>query len=83
MSGYFAAARIERARPRIVERGPARRDRWGRERAADSPVEILAATIAAATDAPDAELLLGERWASVRERWSQLTFYLFSADGWR
>jgi hypothetical protein len=78
MSGYWAAARIERARPRIVERGPARRDRWGRERAPDFPVEILAAT-----DAPDAELLLGERWASVRERWSQLTFYLFSADGWR
>jgi hypothetical protein len=34
-------------------------------------------------DSPGLDELLGERWAAFRARWSQLTFYLFDADGWR
>lgn len=30
-----------------------------------------------------ADEILGERWASFCDRWSQLTFFLFDANGWR
>jgi hypothetical protein len=46
--------------------------------------ESLAATVleggvAITREAPD----LAETWAAIRERWSQLTFYVFDAESWR
>ena len=29
------------------------------------------------------EVVIGERWTAIRERWSQTTFFLFDADSWR
>ena len=29
------------------------------------------------------DVIVGERWQAVRERWSQTTFFLFDADSWR
>ena len=30
-----------------------------------------------------ADEIFGERWASFCDRWSQLTFFLLDANGWR
>jgi hypothetical protein len=32
---------------------------------------------------PAAGPTLGERWSAIRERWSQLTFYLTDPNSWR
>jgi hypothetical protein len=72
MSGYAAAARIERARPRVVEREP---DERGERRWAEMDAALFAATT---TDGP-----ADDRWAAFRDRWSQLTFFLLHPESWR
>lgn len=81
MSGYAATARIERVRPRFTM-AHASPDfvTFGRVRPQE---EVRAAE-------PDAELAdtvvrdsLIDRYQAARDRWSQLTFYLFDAEGWR
>jgi len=84
VDGYAACARIERASPRFVGTGPA----VGRDARA-------VAASAARVDRVDhdqvhVELVgmpLDERFAGwiagLRETWSQTTFYLFDAEGWR
>lgn len=80
MSAYAATARIERASPRLVIDRSANLD-------ADADA---AAMLAARPDDPVVDLTaadagdpLAERIAAARERWSQLTFFLFDAEGWR
>jgi len=73
MSGYAAAARINRTRPRVVQRELITRSDRAREEVA--PVAIIAPT---AVDRPTDDPL-----AAIRERWSQLTFFLFDPDSWR
>ena len=81
VDGYAACTRIERASPCFVGSGP----RAGR--AANRP-DALASIVLADHDRVE---LVGEplderlgRWiAGVRETWSQTTFYLFDAEGWR
>jgi hypothetical protein len=78
MSGYQATARIGRVAPRLVigeiglagtrGSGAARRD------AADAPFEI-------APVVDDDPLVM--KLTAIRDRWDQLTFYLFDAEGWR
>jgi hypothetical protein len=74
MSAYAATARIERVTPRIAIGQPRDRDlaSWIVES------EVTADVAAVRDDDP-----LVDRLTAVSERWSQLTFYLFNADGWR
>jgi hypothetical protein len=78
MSGYVASARIVRAAPRLAR---ARRamDRGGWVPAGE-PAEIQIVDGAAAGEAGPTFV---ERYDAFRERWGQLTFFLFDANSWR
>jgi hypothetical protein len=76
MSAYAATARIDRSSPHLVI---GRSERYeGNARAASSPYDVVVDVAAADSADP-----LRDRLAAARERWSQLTFYLFDGDGWR
>lgn len=78
MSGYAAAARIERAAPRFVGSSAPNDAVVGRWAAlADDP-----SLTTPEADAHDDDPFI-ERWAAFRDRWTQLTFFLFDAEGWR
>ena len=76
MAAYAAVARIDRVKP---------------HRAGSAPPTVHAWPLPDTVDPPEAIELVGnpllplvaERWASVCEAWSQTTFYLFHAEGWR
>jgi len=74
MSAYAATARIERVRPRIAIGQP--RVDVGRFWVVESEVQVDVAAV----DEGDP---LIDRLTGIGERWSQLTFYLFNAEGWR
>lgn len=78
MSGYVASGRIVHATPRIA--GGERPIGSDRERSTAAPSTELVETTAAGTTAQDP---IAERWSAARERFSQLTFYLFDPDSWR
>jgi hypothetical protein len=82
VSGYATTARIRGATPRFVE---ADRDPWAVARALPRPVvDDLPDLIAGAGDHLETPPpTVTERWAAARERWSQLTFYLFDPESWR
>ncbi len=86
MSGYGASARIVGATPHLarpdgVRVGPGH---W---------IALESAAAAAVVDGPvthecrivdDARCgAVAVRWAAARERWSQLTFFLFDSNSWR
>jgi hypothetical protein len=78
MSSYAATARIDKVAPRLVmgRVGATDVDAWALPAfESDDPIIDVAAV---AIDDP-----LVERLIAVQERWSQLTFYLFDAEGWR
>jgi hypothetical protein len=71
---YAASARIDRANPRL-DRGAARLSADAPQRAtADESTEPLLVEMTPARP---------ERWQAFRERWSQLTFFLFDPESWR
>ena len=74
MSAYAATARIERVTPRVAIGRPHEDD--GVSWCADLEVEVDVAAV----DEGDP---LIDRLSAISERWSQLTFYLFNAEGWR
>ncbi len=82
MSGYATAARIRGVTPRLVRAGP---DPWGAITAVAVPVlEEVPVVVPGRGDAIDPPgPTLAERWTAARERWSQLTFYVFDAESWR
>ena len=80
MSGYAASRRIEHVTVHV-----------GR---ADIPLRLPdAAALGVSSEDVDVvaedlvgrplDVVLEERWASIRETWSQTTFYLFDPEGWR
>ena len=83
MSGYVASARIVHAAPRLV-----RADRPVEQRSAVA-LPALADTLIVESDPPGVGAASriaergAERAAAVRERWSQLTFFLFDPNSWR
>ena len=93
MDGYVASGRIVRARPRLV--APDRRAEWPRIRddppAVRDPARPTAtativepvdrATVSPFVSSPSPSVV--ERWIAIRERWSQLTFYLSDSNAWR
>lgn len=76
MAAYAVVARIDRVKPHLAGHGSLGAPAW----TAPEPV-----------DPPEAIDLVGrpltprvaERWTALREAWSQTTFYLFHAEGWR
>ncbi len=81
MSGYAATARIQGAAPRLVGAG---RDPWaGTIPIADAPAGLVELEPGVGDHLSPPPPTLAERWDAARERWSQLTFYLFSAESWR
>jgi len=79
MSGYVASARIEPGPPRL-----ARGERsWIVADEPTKPVESPAIVVeAVARDDPHPSPVV-ERLRAARERWSQLTFFLFDPNSWR
>ena len=79
MSGYATSARLGPASPRLAASGG--------DRAAETRVVDLAATVIdTGTGAAAGDTLarrLADTWSAVRDRWSQLTFYLFDPNSWR
>lgn len=79
MSGYVASARIVRAAPRLVRAGA---DPWdGRQPTPLAPSAQVLDTILGEPVEPDVSD--DGRLAAIRDRWAQLTFYLFDANSWR
>jgi hypothetical protein len=78
MSAYVATARIERATPRLVLGREPGANTWDWV-AQNAPADLREADIGAESVVDP----LIERLSAVRDRWSQLTFYLFDAEGWR
>lgn len=85
MSGYVASIRVVRASPRLVAGRPG-------ELSTASIATIAPAATDAAADAAIVEAdgssvaavsRLSERLRAFRDRWSQLTFFLFDPDSWR
>lgn len=79
MSGYVASARIVSAAPRLA-RGE--RPAIG----ADEPTKpaVITAIVLEAVPPDDSrQSPIIERVLAARERWSQLTFFLFDPNSWR
>ena len=81
MSGYVASARIVRSTPRLARAGSIDAWRHGEADPSSPAASQLVETIGGepAGPAPSDE----SRLAAIRERWSQLTFFLFDANAWR
>jgi len=80
MSGYVASARMVHGTARLARSTDHVADRWTEPvRPATPDVIILDAD---AAPEPVAAGLV-ERVRAVRDRWSQLTFFLFDPNSWR
>ena len=79
MSGYVASARIVRGTPHLV------RARGNVERSIEASPPALVEDLIVESDPPPVSAWgrIAERAAAARERWSELTFYLFSPNSWR
>ena len=84
MSGYAASARLRGGAPRFVAADGPRPGEVPRTSA------TLTASVVPFDDGDWIELVgrpLGQRvaarWDSIRETWSQTTFYLFDPESWR
>jgi hypothetical protein len=75
MRAYAATARIERVAPHLVI-GQPRDDVVGTWAAQSDFSNVDVAAI------DDADPFV-DRLTAISERWSQLTFFLFNAEGWR
>lgn len=81
MSGYVASARIIRSTPRLARGGST--DAW-RQSDGEAPALAAPQLIDTSRDEPAGSVATDEgRVAAIRERWAQLTFYLFDANAWR
>lgn len=81
MSGYVASARIVRSAPRLARADSTDAWRHGEPDPSTHPTTQLIDTIHGEPVGPVASD--ESRLAAIRERWSQLTFYLFDANAWR
>jgi hypothetical protein len=75
MRAYAATARIERIAPHLVIGRP----RHDVVEAWAVPSDGTEVEVAAVDDADP----FVDRLTAISERWSQLTFFLFNAEGWR
>jgi hypothetical protein len=75
MRAYAATARIERVAPHLLIGQP----NHGAVGAWDAESDSADVEVAAVDDADP----FVDRLTAIGERWSQLTFFLFTAEGWR
>jgi hypothetical protein len=75
MRAYAATARIERIAPHLL----IGRSNHGAVGARDVESDSADVEVAAVDDADP----FIDRLTAISERWSQLTFFLFNAEGWR
>ena len=80
MDAYVVSGRIRRATPHVA-RGPREGDRDLVPLVVEPDVLPLLADSDGRPIEP--EPTPAERWDAFRERWSQMTFYLFDANSWR
>lgn len=76
MAAYAVIARIDRVKPHLAGHVSAIGNEWPVAELLDPPEAIDLVGRPLAT-------LVAERWAGIHEAWSQTTFYLFHAEGWR
>jgi hypothetical protein len=92
MAAYVASARIDHGRPRIV--GPAglsirlpaeppERRTATASASADDPAAPAAAEPWVLDTSPPGQRDLELRWEGVKERWSQLWFFVLDPQSWR
>jgi hypothetical protein len=74
-SAYVASARIDRGRPHLVATPPSAE--WSLARDGRTVDERLVDT------SPPGQQEIELRWAAVRERWSQLWFFVLDPESWR
>ena len=76
MAGYVATARIDRGRPRVAR--PSVSD------PEPPPARAVAGADAWVLDvSPPGQQAIELRWAGVKERWSQLWFFVLDPESWR
>jgi hypothetical protein len=73
MDGFAASGRVQRTAPRLIRAGDVERGFAATPHMAD---------VTELVDIRDPGPL-SDRWAAFRDRWSELTFYLFDAQSWR
>ena len=77
MAGYAVSTRVGAVAPRRARRVSSRLDgdpttsQVGDD---EAPVDLAGRSL---------EAVVEEHWEQIRERWSQLTFFLFDTDSWR
>ena len=77
MSGYVASARIVRASPRLARATATTEPGNSWSGVADEASIIDASAVHAGGPT------VAERLDALRERWAQLTFFLFDGESWR
>ncbi len=82
MSGYVASARIVSVAPRLA-RAETVRSGVAQPRPAPAAAAIETLIVEADLAVAAGSITLVDRVAAFRERWSQLTFYLFDPESWR
>jgi hypothetical protein len=73
MNGFAASGRVQRTAPRLVRAGGVERSFVASRQSAD-----VTELVDVCDPGP-----LSDRWAAFRDRWSELTFYLFDPQSWR
>jgi hypothetical protein len=81
MSGYVASARIGRVAPRLARAGAVRDGTAEPRSMPAAAIESLVVEFDPSVAPGSSDLV--DRVAAIRERWSQLTFYLFDPNSWR
>jgi hypothetical protein len=76
MAAYAVVARIDRSKPHLAGHVPSAPAAWPVPESLEPPeaIDLVARPLVP---------LVAERWTGLREAWSQTTFYLFHAEGWR
>ena len=78
MAAYAVVARIDQVKPHLAggAAGPPAVRGWPGPEPDDPPeaIDLVGRPLVP---------LIAERWTGFREAWSQTTFYLFNAEGWR
>jgi hypothetical protein len=82
MAAYAVTARIGRVDPHLAIRGVGR-SRLDAHRPERAPTDDGPVIPAAVVVDPLAGDTVGEQFLRFRERWAQLTFFLFDPDSWR
>jgi hypothetical protein len=77
MAAYIASARIDRGRPLVARPAASLREAPDRSATAAAVDEWILDT------SPPGQQEIELRWAGVRERWSQLWFYVLDPESWR